>query len=482
VLASRPHAKALSRLTACVAAVVLADLAVLCQSRGSLVALSCAIVLYLAVARHRIRAFVHILIAVVATAPAVPTLLHVYSAVIAGHGRETAVEHAAGWIAGSAAVAIAAMLAVLLFERHITLPDRSGVLIGRGLLAVAGAAVVAASVIVAASHPLGHAQRAWHDFTTNKTAPPSTLHFAAGVGTSRYDVWRIAWGQFLAHPVIGVGADNYLVGYYRQRRSAQTSRYPASVELRTFSETGVIGAGLFLGFLAMTFLRAVRAARRGSSPGLALACLVGAGYWLIHSSIDWFWELPALTGAALALLAIASSPVPAEVSRPRRESRSLSLRAIAAATALVVAAVLAIPWASFSLIDAAMARGAGRSSYSLLATAARLNPLSEQPALGEATLAAKAGDRKRERRALLKALRRSPHDWYPYFMLGIVAGREHQPLVARAYLETAHRRSPKDLVIVYAQKRLRWGRPLTERRVAQIFREVTSTLRGVRQK
>jgi cytochrome c-type biogenesis protein CcmH/NrfG len=116
------------------------------------------------------------------------------------------------------------------------------------------------------------------------------------------------------------------------------------------------------------------------------------------------------------------------------------------------------------------------------ATATRLNPLSEQPALAEAALAANSGNRTRERRALLRASRQNPYDWYPYFMLGIVAGREDHPALARAELEKAHRRSPRDLVIVYAQRRLHWGEPLTERQVSQIFREVTSTLRGVRQK
>lgn len=482
VLASRPCTSAASRLTACVAGVVLADLAVLCQSRGSLVALPCALVLYLAVARSRLRAFAHLAIAAVAVAPAVPALLHVYSAVIAGHGRSRAVTHAAVWISVSAAIAIVGMVVLLLLERRITLSERARGLIGKGVLAGAAAAVLAAAAIAANSHPLARADRAWHDFTTNKTAAPSTLHFAAGAGTSRYDVWRIAVREFLAHPLTGVGADNYLVGYLKQARTHQTSRYPMSVELRTFSETGIVGAALFVGFLALAFLRAAGAARRSHSPGLALACFAGAGYWLFHSSIDWFWELPALTGAALALLAIASASPSTAVPRPDRRGVSPWLKAVAAAAALVIAGVLAIPWASVSLIDAAVARGASQSAYSMLATAARLNPWSEQPELAEATLAANAGDRARERRALLQALRRSPHDWYPYFMLGIVAGREHHPELARAELAVAHRRSPKDLVIVYAQRRLRWGKPLTERRVGQIFREVTSTLRGVRQK
>jgi O-antigen ligase len=480
VLASRPRANAASRVIACAAAAVLADLAVLCQSRGSLVALPLAVVLYLALTRRRLRAFAHLVITAAAVAPAMPALLHVYSAVIAGHGRSAAVTHAGSWIAGSAALAIVGMVVLLLVERHIALSYRTRRLVGGVLLAGVGSAVVAAAVIAAGPHPLGRADRVWHDFTTNKTAEPTTFHFAAGVGTTRYDVWRIAVDQFLAHPLKGAGSDNFLVGYLRNRRTSQTSRYPQSVELRAFSETGIVGAALFLGFLTLAFWRAARAAHRSPPPGVALACIVSCGYWLFHASIDWFWELPALTGAAVALLAIAGAAAPA---LPQAAATWRPIKVAAASgTALVAAAALAIPWASVSLADAAVARGGSRSAYSLLEQAASLNPWSERPALAEATLAANVGDRVRERQALLQARQRNRFDWYPYFMLGIVAGREHHLALARAELERAHRLSPRDLIIVYAQRRLQVDEPLTERQVGRIFREATSTLRGVRQR
>jgi O-antigen ligase len=481
VLASRPRAHAGWRAIACVAAVVLADLAVLCQSRGSLGALPLAVVLYLALARRRLRAVAHLAIAVAAVAPAVPALLHLYSAVIAGQGRGAAVTHAAAWIAASAALSVVGMVVLLLVERHITISGGIRRIIGGGLLAGAAVAIVVAAVAAAGPHPVGRADRVWHDFTTNKTATPTTLHFAAGVGTTRYDVWRIAVQQFLAHPLNGVGSDNFYVGYLRHRRTSQTSRYPQSLELRAFSETGIVGAGLFLGFLTLAFWRAARGARRSAPPGAALACFVGCGYWLFHASIDWFWELPTLTGAAVALLAIAGATPQVAPEATRATWRLLKVAA-AAGIALVAAAALAIPWASVSLIDAAVARGATQNAYSLLGKAASLNPWSEQPAIAEATLAANAGDRARERQALLKAQRRNRFDWYPYFMLGIVAGREHHFALARAELERAHRLSPHDLVIVYAQKRLQVNEPLTERQVGRIFLEVSSTLRGVRQR
>jgi O-antigen ligase len=471
VLASRRQANTLSRLVACVGAVVLAELSVLCQSRGSLIWFPCALVLYLAVARSKLRAFAYVVLVAAAVAPAVPALLRVYSSSVTGNEGMAAVRHALVWIVGSAALALLGFAVLVLFERRVTLPARTRVLIGTSVTVVVGVLVVSSAVVAAGHHPLGRAERAWHHFTTNKAAAPTqTAHFASGFGTSRYDVWRIAVRQFLAHPITGVGSDNYIVGYLRQRRTHETSRYPESVELRTFSETGIIGAALFLGFLAVAFVRAGRAARRSRSPGLALACFVGAGYWLLHASTDWFWELPALTGAGLALLAIAAAPTPTDAVSVRKTMINGLKVAVAAGAALVAAAALAIPWASVSLIDAAVARGPGSSSSSLLDTAATLNPWSERPALARATLAARAGRWGQEQRALREALRRDPYDWYAYLILGIIAGREHHTALARTELARARRLSPEDLVVSWAQTRLGWGLPLTQSEVNRVLR------------
>jgi hypothetical protein len=420
-------------------------------------------------------------------APAVPALLDVYPAVVKDRAWTTAVTGATGWIGASAAVAAVGMGVLTLVDRRVSISARACAGLGRSLLVVAAAAVVAVAVFASLHHPLQRAEQAWSDFTTNKKAAPTTLHFASGLGTSRYDVWRIALKQFESHPLTGVGSDNYIVGYLKQRRTDEGSRYPESLELRTLSETGVVGALLFLGFLGTALWRAARSARRSPRPGTALACFAGCGYWLFHSSVDSFWEIPALTGAALALLAIACAPTQAELAEARRVGRkrigaTVLAAAAAAAAVAVTAAALAVPWASVSLVDAAVAQEAGPHAYSLLHMAARLNPFSEQPAIAEATLAGRAGDRVHERRALLNALGRNPQDWYIHFMLGIVAGREHKPALARAELAQAHRLSPLDLFVVYAQRRLKIGEPLTERRVNQIFRELTSTLRGVRQR
>jgi hypothetical protein len=423
------------------------------------------------------------MLTVLAVAPAIPALLDVYSAVVAGEGRSAAVIRAATWIGGSAAVAAVGFAVLAVLDLRVRVPTRASTLLWRSIVGSSAVVLVAAAVFVSAHHPLQHAEHAWRDFTTNKKAAPTTLHFASGLGTSRYDVWRIALRQFSAHPLTGVGSDNYIVGYLKQRRTHEVARYPESVELRALSETGIVGAALFFGFLGLSLWRAGRSARRSSAPRMALACFVGCGYWLFHSSIDWFWEIPALTGPALGFLAIAGAPDHVPLRRVRMAFPArVAAAGLSTAGVVAAAAALAVPWVAYSLIDEAVARGPGPHSYSLLHTAGDLNPFSEQPAIAEATLAARAGDRARERRALFQALQRNRADWYGYFMLGIVAGREGQPELARSELARAHRLSPMDLVVVYAQRRLKIGEPLTERRISQIFRETTSTLRGVRQR
>jgi Flp pilus assembly protein TadD len=135
-----------------------------------------------------------------------------------------------------------------------------------------------------------------------------------------------------------------------------------------------------------------------------------------------------------------------------------------------------------SLIDEALAAGPGRHASSLLRTAAALHPLSEQPALAEARLAASGGRLQRESQAFESALRRNPLDWYAHFMLGIVSGLRHRPALARAELAHAHRLSPKDNLVHYAQLRQAAHEPMTQRQVAAILLYMSAPARGVRQR
>jgi O-Antigen ligase len=491
VIASRREQHVAIRATATVGSCLALELALLGQSRGSVVALPLAVVAYFLITRNFLRALPVLLIVAVAAGPTVPSLLHVYRAVVNNTGYSSALSQARWEIAVSSLAAGLAAVAVALADSRVRASARTCRLLRNVLLGSAAAAGIAAVVGVALfAHPLRRAHHAWDNFTTNASAPPETIHIASGVGTSRYDVWRIALNEFKAHPIGGVGSDNYLVGYLRHRRTVETARYPESIELRALSETGLVGALLFFGFLGFALKRGVSAARSESMPNAALAALVATSYWLLHASVDWLWEFPALAAPALGLLGLAVG-----AARDSRAGSSVSAsmapwrrRAPATAAAVVVAgaaaAILAVTWVSVRQVDEAVALAASRPqrSSALLDQAARWNPLSAQPALTEAAIAANALDRRRERSALRSALRRDPQDWYTHLMLGIVAGQEHRLAAARRELANARRLSPLDPVVIYAQRNLAVGNPLSEKEIGDVFRIRSRTLRGVAQR
>jgi hypothetical protein len=462
------------------------ELAIMAQSRGSLVALPLAFVAWLVISRNVLRTLVAIAVVAAAAAPATPVLLDVFGAVVNGKGYGAHLADARTTVALSSGAAAGVFVLVALADRRWTVPPA----VCRTIRwAVAAAAVLVAAGAVAGafafSDPPARLRHAWVSFTTNAGAPPDRIHLASGVGTSRYDVWRIALRQFAAHPVGGVGADNYLAGYLRDRRTVETARYPESLLLRALSETGVVGALLFFGFLAAAIVAAVRAVRREPPLGPVAVAAVPAAYWLLHASVDWFWEFPGLTAPALAFLALAAARAgPPGPAAPSARRRALATAAAAAAAAVCHAAVAAVfcAWVAVRKIDLAVREGSTPHAYALLASAARWNPFSDQPQLTEAALAANVLDRPREVRALHAALRRNGADWYAHLMLGIAAGRQGDRRLAAEELREARALSPLEPVVIYAQNNLRVGNALTEGEIARVFAIRSRTLRGEAQR
>ena len=98
----------------------------------------------------------------------------------------------------------------------------------------------------------------------------------SGFGSNRYDFYRVAFDEFLDHPVLGIGADNFQQEYLARGHSDETPRYPHSLELRALSQSGVVGtlaalAGLVAALFAGT--AAVRARARPGSDPLAVTAI-----------------------------------------------------------------------------------------------------------------------------------------------------------------------------------------------------------------
>src|SRR5581483_10250971 len=100
------------------------------------------------------------------------------------------------------------------------------------------AGVAAGAQAVTHGHPLRFVERQWKGFSHPQHSS-SGSHFT-DVGSGRYDFWRVALDAFAAHPVGGLGQDNYVEYYLPRRRTSEEPSWTHSLELRLLSHTGAV--------------------------------------------------------------------------------------------------------------------------------------------------------------------------------------------------------------------------------------------------
>ncbi len=489
-LASRRETPVLVRGLMFAAMGALAELALMGQSRASLFAMPIVGVFYVALVPGRARALVVVVPVALAVWLSGPTLLDVYTAVTSGKDIAGALVEARWTVAASAAALFALGVVVGLLDAALTLPEH----VARAARRAAGIAALAATLasvgalVVAFGDPVARAEQGWREFKSNANTPQTKLHIVSGLGSKRYDLWRVAVLEFERTPVTGIGVDNYAVQYLKQRRTTEEPLYPHSLLLRLPLQTGIVGTFLFTGFLAFALVDGFRSVRIGSelSRGLAGAALVSFAYWFTHGAVDWLWEMPALGGAAFAWLALSTrgcSPAPGNsaasgVGLPRR------LVPVLAAVAIPAAASFALPWIAAREVEAAAAgwRSHPQKAYDRLELARRLNPLSAKPDLVASVIAARAHDNARQRRALERALRRDSSNWYAYLQLGMLDSIEGRRASAEAELARAVELNPRDPVVLDVARRVEEGRRVDRAEVERLFAQRVELLTGQRQR
>jgi tetratricopeptide (TPR) repeat protein len=427
-------------------AVLLADVALLSVSRGSLYATPVMLVL----------TFAALVPVAAGIALSTPFLLRVNDRLEHEH-TATAAIHTATAVSFAAALLVAVLVALgALAESRISLSAATDRTVRRGIaaLALATLAVVLVGGLVAAGNPVSRARHAWDTFKSPRgyAANGTGSRLTSGLGSSRYDFYRVAIDEFAAHPILGIGADNFAEPYLAHRRSEETPHYPHSVELRTLSQTGLLGALLALAGLAGALLAGWRALRVADplARAAAAAALAGFAYWLVHGSFDWFWEFAGLGAPAFALLGLACALAPR--APPDGALAPLNIRArpllglAALAIGLAIAASFALPWLSQLQVQSA-ARvwpHAPATAYSRLDNAARLNPLGDEADLVAGSIALRLREDERAERYFAKALQRTPGDAYATLELGAIASARGERGRALALLAHALRLNPRD--------------------------------------
>ena len=361
---------------------ILVEAAILCQSRTSLVAVPVVGALFVAFSPGRLRVGLSLGLVGLAVAATGRTLVDVYSAIVQSDGGLQAVRDA-GHLALLAAGALLVVGCVVGFvDRALIVPPRVSRVAGVVALVLVAAAVAAGSALVVERHgnPVAAARDGWSRFKSGQADDNRVAHLTSGVGTNRYDLWRVALLEFRSAPLVGIGSDNYAVPYLARRAMAvEEPLYPHSLPLRLLSQTGLVGTALFVVFLGAALVGAWRSRRRRAplENGTAVAALAFTGYWLVHGSADWLWEIPGVGAPAIALLAL---PFALAEGRPALRSLGRPATAAVAMCAVVGVASLAPPWLAAKETDLAASRwpASPAVAFDRLSLARRLNPLSDE--------------------------------------------------------------------------------------------------------
>ena len=410
--------------------VVLAPTLYFTYGRGAWLGLAAGLVALFAIEHDRLELLPRAL--ALAVAPAVAVLLASRTAALTADPRSVAAATHDGRRLAVAVVllAVAAAFVPGAVERaggrlHLGAASRRVLLLVLGLLAAA----VLAAALVRVGGPQGAVRRAYHAF--NAPAPlvgqDASGRLFSLSGSNRSEYWRVAWREWTGHAALGGGAGSFQRFWLRNRSNDLPVRDAHSLYLETLAELGPLGLALLLCALAAPLV-AVRAAR--SSP-LAAAALGGYVAYLVHAGIDWDWEMPAVTLAALAcgvglLLAARGT-----------ETRPIGLApravGVGAAAALVCVAVLGLvgnraELAAADALDASQLNSAADEAR----LARRWEPWSGTPwrLLGESQL--QAGSVDRARGSFLRGLRHDRGDWELWLDLALVShGGERRAALAR---------------------------------------------------
>jgi O-antigen ligase len=469
---ARSRAARVVRPVALAGAGLLAQIAVLSQSRGAALAFGAAAVLFVALTPRRGPALLALLGITAVTAFAWDTLLHVRAA---GSAPELAdaLADARDVIAGSA---LALLLAAVMFDGLMKLAPRVSARLGApGVGNLAAAAIAVALLGVAAPLAIGNPSSwiddRWADFKDSRQASIGAdgSRFTGSLGSGRYDYWRVALDEYRAHPLVGIGADNFHAEYLRGRRTRDEPRDPHSLAMALVSQVGSVGAAAFLVFLG-ALLTAVRQARRRADRFVSAALLSAFAMWLVHAQVDRLWAFTALGMLAFALLGIAAR-LQDDVAEPESE-RAVGIFArdpyAAPPVAVVVVVVTGALAVAVGFAALAAAARSARQATDRAATepraaiggfdqAARLNPLAADPLVREAVIAGRLGDRVLARRSLRRALEREPDNWLAQFELALLDATSGARERALRRLARARELNPRQPVIGRTARAVRRG-------------------------
>jgi tetratricopeptide (TPR) repeat protein len=284
--------------------------------------------------------------------------------------------------------------------------------------------------------------------------------------------------------------------------------------LRLLAHTGVVGTALLAGYLIAGIAAGLRGRRRrqlaagasrhrdpappaegasrhrGPTPpaaALTATALLPLVVWLIYGSVDWFWEVPALSGPALGFLGMAAalsarSPAAEETPEPAAEvsTRPAGRTAIARGriagalgVLILLAAVVVLGFPYLSVRETSIGSDLGQTdpakALHALSTAADLDPLSATPGRLAGYIALSNRNYRTARDRFEQAVSRDRGGWYAWLGAGLAESALGNQAQARRDFQVAAAINPRNAVIAGALAKVNTTRPLTPAAALQVL-------------
>ena len=340
-------------------------------------------------------------------------------------------------------------------------------------------AVIALAGLLATSHRglFGSISHGLGSLTNpNASAPANGPGRLTAIGSARARYWHEALEVFEAHPALGAGAEGYATARLRYRTVPIKVQQAHGFVVQTLADLGLVGLAVVLALLVAWLVAAGRPthplnrrwrawrwrAQRGPaarySPEriglLTMVCLVVT--FGIHSFVDWTWYIPGLACTALLCAGWVAGRGPlGEQPESTADSppRALDPRALALATAVVIAALLAAwaewqPQRSMDASNQALALIGSNPSAALAAahTAVSRDPLSAEALITLAAVQQGAGQSSAAKATYEQAVSVQPSNWQTWEALGEYELRSGQPRSALNALRAAVYLNPEAIL------------------------------------
>lgn len=451
VTASRKTTSSWARGLATAALVVLVFTFFFTFSRGGYVALAAALLVYFVFTTRRLSALASLAIAVALVGLVLfglRDLETLFTATVDDGLRSSQGHVLALWLVVALAAAFAAQVLVALAERRWTLSAAHVRLIGAAVVAALVIVPLAFGTVYVLQHGGGEWVSAQYRAALSPAGPTNDVQRLSSLGSSGRASWyREALRGFGDSPVTGTGAGTFRFTNDLYRTTNLIAKHSHSQWLNVLTELGVVGLVLFLvvigGLVAAAFGRRLWD-RRDPHRALLAACQAAVIAFVVHLSLDWDWDMTAITIAFLLLAGVSAAYVrdrrpaslQASASDPAgpglttsapgpdpatRVTPSLGVRLLATGVILFAVVCWVLPYLAERDTAAAqdqLSRGQVAAAEARARRATTLDPLAVDPLLTLAETQAQSGDLEAAAATLDRAVRLQPDNYKPYYQMG----------------------------------------------------------------